>query len=98
MVFSFLGLGGVSFEPEKDIPDLSGKVILVTGGNVGLGFETILQLSKHNPSHIYLAARSESKATAAIEEIQSKVPNARITFLQCDLTSLPSVQECAKKI
>ncbi|RAL65533.1 hypothetical protein DID88_001098 [Monilinia fructigena] len=97
MVFGFLGLGGVSFEPEKDIPDLSGKVILVTGGNIGLGLETILQLSKHNPSHIYLAARSESKATAAIEEIQSKVPNAPITFLQCDLTSLPSVQDCAKK-
>ncbi|KAG4025001.1 hypothetical protein MFRU_074g00070 [Monilinia fructicola] len=97
MVFGFLGLGGVSFEPEKDIPDLTGKVILVTGGNVGLGLETILQLSKHNPSHIYLAARSESKATAAIKEIQSKVPNASITFLQCDLTSLPSVQECAKQ-
>ncbi|KAM0124826.1 hypothetical protein ACHAPC_009817 [Botrytis cinerea] len=97
MLYGFFGLGGVPFKPEKDIPDLSGKVILVTGGNVGLGFETILQLSKHNPSHIYLAARSEPKATAAIKEIQSKVPSAPITFIQCDLTSLPSVQECAKQ-
>ncbi|QSZ31911.1 hypothetical protein DSL72_001480 [Monilinia vaccinii-corymbosi] len=97
MLSGLLGLGGVSFEPEKDIPNLAGKVILVTGGNVGLGLETILQLSRHNPSHIYLAARSESKANAAIEEVQSKVPDAPITFLQCDLASLPSVQECAKQ-
>lgn len=26
------GFGGKSFSPEKDIPDLAGKVILVTGG------------------------------------------------------------------
>lgn len=54
-------------------------------------------MSKHNPSHIYLVARTESKATAAIEDVQSQVPNAPITFLQCDLTSLPSIQECAKR-
>jgi hypothetical protein len=28
--------GGKSFEPENDIPDLSGKVIIVTGGNTNL--------------------------------------------------------------
>ena len=66
-------------------------------GNVGLGKETIIQLSHHNPSHIYLGARTESKALAAIKDIQSLVPNARITFLPCDLTSLKSVQACARK-
>lgn len=32
MFDNFLGLGGVTFKPDNDIPDLSGKVILVTGG------------------------------------------------------------------
>lgn len=39
-----MGLFGKSFTPSTDIPDLSGKVILVTGGNTGLGKESILQV------------------------------------------------------
>lgn len=91
----------LSFDPGKDIPDLSGKVIFITGGNVGLGKETILQLSKHNPSHIYLSARSKDKALAAIKDIESSfsatAPPPPITFIQCDLSSLPSVQNAARE-
>ncbi|KAJ4324347.1 hypothetical protein N0V84_003908 [Fusarium piperis] len=87
---------GVSFNPDKDIPDLSGKVILVTGGNAGLGLETVLQLAKHSPAHIYLGARSEEKAQQAIKEVQEKVPNAPpITFLHLDLGSLSSTKAAA---
>ncbi|KAF5621009.1 alcohol dehydrogenase [Fusarium sp. NRRL 25303] len=87
---------GVSFSPDKDIPDLSGKVILVTGGNTGLGFEVIYQLSKHKPKHIYLAARSEEKANEAIKTLRKKNPNAGlITFLQLDLGSFASIKTAA---
>ncbi|KAK5719368.1 hypothetical protein LTR15_007891 [Elasticomyces elasticus] len=88
-------LFGGSFDPNKDIPSLKDKVILVTGGNNGLGKETVLQLSKHS-AHIYLAARTESKARAAITEIKLVVPNADITFLQLDLSSFASVKQAAK--
>ncbi|KAK2688523.1 hypothetical protein QWA68_012707 [Fusarium oxysporum] len=87
---------GVSFNPDKDIPDLSGKVILVTGGNTGLGFEVIFQLSKHQPKHIYLAARSEEKANEAIKTLRKKSPNAGpVTFLQLDLGSFASIKAAA---
>ena len=67
-------------------------------GNVGLGKETVLQLAHHNPAHIYLSARTESKALDAIKDIQAAVTNCPpITFLQCDLTSLPSVQNAAQQ-
>ena len=67
-------------------------------GNVGLGKETIIQLAHHNPAHIYLAARTESKALEAIKDIQTAVPNCPpLTFIQCDLTSLPSVQNAAEQ-
>ncbi|KAK0106789.1 hypothetical protein ONS95_003514 [Cadophora gregata] len=97
MLYGIIPRNVVSFNAETDIPALDGKIILVTGGNVGLGKQTILQLSKHNPKRIYLAARTESKAEAAIKEIQSLVPSAPITYIHCDLTSLTSVQQCARE-
>jgi NAD(P)-dependent dehydrogenase (short-subunit alcohol dehydrogenase family) len=68
-----------------------------TIGNTGLGKESVLQLAKHNPAQIYLAARTESKALTAIEEIKSKVPEARITFLSLDLTDFASIKTAAEK-
>lgn len=99
MPFGFpLFAGGVSFNPSTNIPSLAGKVIFITGGNVGLGKETILQLAQHSPAHIYLSARTESKALSAIKDIQTAVPNSPpISFIQCDLTSLPSVQKAARE-
>ncbi|GAB7356795.1 hypothetical protein MBLNU459_g7682t3 [Dothideomycetes sp. NU459] len=85
-----------NFNPDSDIPDLSGKVILVTGGNSGLGRESCLRFAQHNPSHIYLGARTRSKAEAAIATIKETVPNAPITFLEMDLTDLASVKKAAE--
>ncbi|KAJ6040185.1 hypothetical protein N7444_009090 [Penicillium canescens] len=91
-------VGGVSFSPETDIPDLSGKVILVTGGNAGLGKETILQLIKHNPKKIFLGARSESKAQNAIKYLKSSVTNdVELSWLPLDLMSGRSIKNAAAK-
>ncbi|KAK1633265.1 short chain dehydrogenase [Colletotrichum phormii] len=80
----------------NDIPDLRDQVIIVTGGNVGLGFETIRQLSKHNPARIYLAARSKDKAEKAIQTLKEENPKAtNITFLKLDLASFDSVKAAA---
>ncbi|KAL8814340.1 MAG: hypothetical protein Q9223_006424 [Gallowayella weberi] len=87
--------GAKRFSPDSDIPDLSGKVIIVTGGNTGLGKESVLQLAKHNPSRIFLAARTPSKAEASIEEIKKVVPSASITYLKLDLCSFKSVATAA---
>ncbi|KAH7323168.1 hypothetical protein B0I35DRAFT_450295 [Stachybotrys elegans] len=84
------------FNPDTDIPSLSGKVILVTGGNTGLGLETIRQLSKHDPAEIVLAARTRSRAEDSISKLREENPEAcKITFLELDLTSLDSVKRAA---
>lgn len=42
-----LAYSGPNFDPDKDIPDLTGKVAIVTGGNAGLGYETVAELVRH---------------------------------------------------
>ncbi|KAF9871374.1 hypothetical protein CkaCkLH20_11021 [Colletotrichum karsti] len=89
---------GADFKTE-DIPDLTGQVIIVTGGNVGLGYESIRQISsaKNPPARIYLAARSEEKAEAAIKQLRESNPEAApIEFLKLDLASFASIKEAAK--
>ncbi|KIL94347.1 hypothetical protein FAVG1_02910 [Fusarium avenaceum] len=81
------------FNPDTDVPDLSGKVILVTGGTSGLGRSAILTLCAHKPSHIYFTGRSSSGATSLIAAI-APIP---ATFLECDLTSIASIRSAAKR-
>ncbi|THY88099.1 NAD(P)-binding protein [Aureobasidium pullulans] len=88
------------FNPTKDIPDLSGKVIIVTGGSSGLGKESVHQLVKHNPEKIYLAARTSQRGNAAINDIEKATPSAKgkIHYLEIDMASFASVKKAADRI
>ncbi|GHE32137.1 oxidoreductase [Sphingobacterium griseoflavum] len=55
---------------KENIPDLTGKTALVTGGNTGIGYETVLALYEKG-ANVTLAARDEKKAAAAVENIRS---------------------------
>ncbi|KAK3317199.1 hypothetical protein B0T19DRAFT_434449 [Cercophora scortea] len=89
--------GGVSFNAARDIPSLKGKVILVTGGNSGLGKQSILDLSKHEPTAVWLAARGLSRAQAAADDIIKAVPGANIIPLDLDLASFDSIKAAARR-
>jgi retinol dehydrogenase 12 len=68
---------------------------LVSGGNAGIGKETIKVLLTHN-AKVYLAARSATKANAAIAELKDQTGKEAI-FLQLDLSDISSVRKSAKE-
>jgi NAD(P)-dependent dehydrogenase (short-subunit alcohol dehydrogenase family) len=76
------------------IPDLTGKVIVVTGANHGLGYEATLALAKKGAS-VVMACRDAEKAGAAARTLRQAVPNARLEVLPLDLADLAAVRSFA---
>ena len=72
------------------VPDLSGKLAVVTGSNSGLGFGLARRLSGAG-AEVIMAIRNRAKGEAAIDEIRATVPDARLTIKPLDLSSLASV-------
>ncbi len=89
---------GVSFDPATHIPSLEGKIILITGANSGLGKQSSLELAKHNPAQIWMAARSPEKGNEAIADVKQQVPGAAVTFLELDLSSFDSIKRAAETV
>jgi NAD(P)-dependent dehydrogenase (short-subunit alcohol dehydrogenase family) len=79
------------------IPDLNGKVIIVTGSNTGIGFQAAREFSRKGAETI-LACRNEIKAIKAIGTIKKEIPEAKVRYLPLDLGSLRSVQQFAENI
>lgn len=80
----------------SDIPDLSNKVAIVTGANIGLGLEIATQLAANN-ARVYLACRTPSKAESAKASILQKHPSALIETPALDLSSFDSVHSFARE-
>ena len=71
-------------------PDLSGKVALVTGGNGGLGYETVKAIASRG-AHCIIAARNVEKANLARNQLLQLMPSASLEVMELDLASLGSI-------
>ncbi|MFK8038798.1 MAG: oxidoreductase [Crocinitomicaceae bacterium] len=77
--------------------NLSGKTVIVTGSNTGLGFETALDLYQKG-AKVYIACRSEKKGLDAIERMKGITDGGELIYGHLDLSSLTSVNAFAEKI
>jgi NAD(P)-dependent dehydrogenase (short-subunit alcohol dehydrogenase family) len=78
----------------ESVPDLTGKTVVVTGGNSGIGFEAALVLAGKG-AHVVLACRDLDKASAAVAAIRARQPVASLAAMPLDLASLASVRRFA---
>jgi NAD(P)-dependent dehydrogenase (short-subunit alcohol dehydrogenase family) len=80
-----------------DIPDLRGRVAVVTGANGGLGLETARELAR-NGATVVMAVRDVEKAERARASIEADVVDAHLEIVTLDLASLTSVRACAQHV
>ena len=86
----------MAWSPD-DVPDLSGQVIAITGGNSGIGFEAARILGAAG-ARVIIACRSEARAAAALERLAAAAPGASLESVSLDLASLASVRACAEAL
>lgn len=77
--------------------DLTGKTCVVTGASSGLGRESARALAATG-AHVILAARDANGVSETHSWIRQEVPDARLSSVHLDLTSLASVTSAAAAI
>jgi len=77
--------------------DLTGRVVLITGANTGIGKATAADLAGRG-AELILACRSEAKAQPVIDELRTASGNDAIDFLALDLGDLASVRRAAAEV
>jgi NAD(P)-dependent dehydrogenase (short-subunit alcohol dehydrogenase family) len=78
--------------------DLSGKVAIVTGANVGLGLHAATHLLSLKLSHLIVAVRTLEKGEAAAAQLRTAYPSARIEVWIVDMTSYESIQAFVRRV
>ena len=76
---------------SDDISDLSGKTIIVTGANSGIGYEAALTFARKG-ADLILACRDIGKARTAAAQMSSSVSGANVQVMELDLANLASVR------
>ena len=81
--------GGVN----RHSPKQTGKVIVITGANTGLGFIAAEELARLGPSKLILACRDKARGQAAVDQIKAATKSDCAEFMQLDLNDLQSVKD-----
>jgi NAD(P)-dependent dehydrogenase (short-subunit alcohol dehydrogenase family) len=80
-----------------DIPDQTGRTVVITGANTGLGYETAAALAAKG-AHVVLAVRNLDKGKEAARRVEQTTPGASVAVQELDLSSLESVRAAADEL
>ncbi|MGO1068916.1 oxidoreductase [Lysobacter sp. CA199] len=82
---------------QRDIPDQSGRTVLVTGANSGLGYLTSLNLARHG-AQVIMTARDLEKGRRAQAAIMASRPKGSADLRRLDLADLEEVKAFADQL
>jgi NAD(P)-dependent dehydrogenase (short-subunit alcohol dehydrogenase family) len=89
------------FDMDTDIPELSGKVAVATGGSEGIGYAACFCMFRAGLVKLFILSMSQEKFDGAVKDISEKLGPEyaqKATFLQCDISDLPAVAKIARDI
>ena len=78
----------------ENIPDLTGKIAIVTGANSGIGYEMAQALARKK-ARVILACRNKDKGKLAVQQIDQDYPEASTELMPLDLSDLASIRHFA---
>lgn len=82
---------------DTDVPDQSGRTVVVSGANTGIGFEAAKVLAARG-ARVLLGCRSAERARRAMDAIIDEVPDADLEFVPLDQGDLASIEAAAAQI
>lgn len=78
----------------QNIPSLSGKTALVTGGNSGIGYQAALELARHG-AQVLIGSRDHARGQQALEKLRAAAPGSTAEVVSLDVASLASIRSFA---
>ena len=89
------------FDIDKDVPSLSGKVAVVTGGSEGIGYAACFVMLRAGLKKLFIISMSQKVIDGALKDITEKLGAEyaqKVTWIQCDMGDWPGVAKAAQQI
>ncbi len=80
-----------------DVADMTGKTVIVTGGNSGIGLETAVALAKAGAKTL-ITARDRGRGDAALADLRARSGHGDVDLVVFDLASIASIKQGAAAI
>jgi NAD(P)-dependent dehydrogenase (short-subunit alcohol dehydrogenase family) len=86
------------FRPPVPVADFTGKTIIITGANTGIGKEAVKHFVRLNASKVIATARSDTKCVSSLAEVEKSTERPGVVeFWTLDYSSYDSVKAFCKR-